>query len=118
LRLGGTPIDNPGEPPNSADAEPAPRRKSRLFKVWVFACVWPYVVIVTHKITMPLFSGNAWGRVATMVANLLIAFVVYAVCITAVVRYPASVSTRILRGIGSILLMLGVGWNWRSILGG
>jgi hypothetical protein len=99
---------NPYQPPASREGVSISAYwKRRLWNVWTFAIVWPFVAISFHRLFLPLtFTiGVRWW---TILVTSLFHFG-WAVCIIAAIRYPAPVSTRILRGIGSLLLLFASG---------
>jgi hypothetical protein len=107
----GSTVDNPYQPPRTIDETTTPARwKQRIWNVWVFAMIWPFVAILIHRLTLPLLPmlGRDWLSLWTVI--ILSPFLLgYAVCIISAVRYPASAKTRVLRGIGSILLFVASG---------
>jgi hypothetical protein len=101
--------ENPYQPPPGHE-EAATLGKQRFWNVWVFAMTWPLVAILVHRLTLPLIPvlGKGWPTFA-MFASVSPFLIGYVLCIVAAVQYRAPVMTRVMRGVGSILLFIASG---------
>ena len=105
---------NPYEVTGSPCSATTRGRLRRLaWNVWGFAAVWPLVVIMLFWVPLPVNGVQLRFEIVDVFA----AFAGCAVCIIAAVRYRASVRIRLLRGVGSISLMVAAGKIWSLLLG-
>jgi hypothetical protein len=108
---------NPYAAPQNDDADGTDGDKKRWRpSILYFVVIWPFFSLCINAV---LLRSLRFLHVLLPVGINLI-FVPplfgYCVCIVAAARYPATISRRLLRGLGAVLAMCACGHLWRAIL--
>ena len=102
--------ENPYKAPSEASAV---RWPARGLNIWLFAMLWPLFSKIVHRIALPFVFRSPLLYGLSFAVPLL----GYVVCVVAAIRYRASPKVRILRALGSILVLIASGLIYSVMMG-